>query len=84
MPSCKEVSRLVSEAMDRELPVGRRLAVRIHLTMCRFCDRYRRQLLAIRETLRRCAAERPDAAADPGFALSPEARDRIRRSLGSS
>jgi hypothetical protein len=84
MPSCKEVSRLVSEAMDRELPVGRRLAVRLHLSMCRFCTRYRLQLLAIRETLRRCAAEWEDAAADPGFALSPETRDRIRRSLGSS
>ncbi len=81
MLSCKDVTRLISESMDASLPIGKRIGVRIHLLMCRFCARYERQLLLIRETARRLA-ETPEGPGDPsGETLSLEARDRIRKSL---
>ena len=52
MLSCKDVTQLISESMDRSLPLGKRIGVRIHLLMCLFCARYERQLLLIRETTR--------------------------------
>ena len=83
MLSCKDVTKLVSESMDRSLPLGKRVGVRFHLLICRFCERYRRQLLLIRETARNLA----HAGEMPGEpfpeTLSPEARERIRKSLGS-
>ncbi|HEX9191545.1 MAG TPA: hypothetical protein VF847_05575, partial [Candidatus Deferrimicrobiaceae bacterium] len=81
--SCKDVTHLVSESMDRTLPLGKRVGVRLHLLVCRFCERYRRQLLLLRETARHLAmtGERPGEPFPE--ALSREARERIRRSLST-
>lgn len=77
MLTCAEATRLLSDALDRPLPLGRRLGLRLHLLVCRWCDRYGRQLRFIRDALRR-RAEPPDLTGD---ALSPEAREHLRRCL---
>jgi hypothetical protein len=79
MLSCKDVTQLLSESMDASLPIGKRVGVRLHLLICKFCLRYKRQLLLIRETARRLAAF-DDI---PGETLSAEARERIRKSLAT-
>lgn len=81
MLSCKDVTRLLSESMDRSLPIGRRVGVRLHLLVCKFCARYERQLLLIRETVRRLAATGDKPGESPGESLSEEAKERIRKSL---
>jgi hypothetical protein len=48
MFSCKDVSRLVSESMDRALPFYQRVLLRMHLLMCKYCARCREQFEAIR------------------------------------
>ncbi len=75
---CRDITRLISESMDHSLPLGKRLGVRIHLIMCKFCARYERQLVLIRETVHRLvtAEEKPEGA--PGEPLSDEARERIK------
>jgi predicted anti-sigma-YlaC factor YlaD len=35
--TCKEVSRLVSEGLDKELPADEQLRLRAHLAICRGC-----------------------------------------------
>lgn len=47
MLSCNQVTRLVSSEALRTAPMGQRLAVRVHLLMCRHCRRYVRELAAI-------------------------------------
>lgn len=47
MPRCREVSGAVASGALDEAPIRRRLAVRLHLVMCRHCRRYARQLRAI-------------------------------------
>ena len=81
MLSCKDVTRLISESMDTSLPLGERIGVRIHLLICRFCARYKRQLLLIRETLRRLVAAEDRSEGPAGETLSEEARERIKRAL---
>jgi len=81
MLSCKDVTRLISESMDTSLPIGKRIGVRLHLLVCKFCSRYERQLLLIRETVRLLGAT-GDMAGEPfGKELSEEAKGRIRNSL---
>lgn len=81
MRNCKDVTQLISESMDTSLPIGKRIGVRIHLLMCRFCARYERQLLLIRDTVRHLVAAE-DKPEDPsGEILSEETRERIKRSL---
>ena len=78
MLSCKDVTRLLSESMDRSLPLGKRIGVRLHLLICKFCARYERQFLLIRETAGRLAATVEAQGGPFGDTLSEEARERIR------
>jgi len=81
MLSCRDVTQLLSESMDASLPIGKRIGMRLHLLMCKFCSRYERQLLLIRETVRRLAATEEKPGESPGETLSEEAKERIRKSL---
>lgn len=83
MLSCKEVTQLISESMDISLPIGKRIGMRLHLLICRFCARYERQLLLIRETVRRIAAMEDANGSPIGERLSEEAKERIRKSLAT-
>jgi hypothetical protein len=81
MLSCKEVTQLISESMDISLPIGKRIGMHLHLLICKFCSRYERQLLLIRETVRRLAATDEARGSLAGESLSVEAKERIRSSL---
>jgi hypothetical protein len=49
--NCKEISHLVSQSMDTKLPLQKRLGIKFHLLICRYCDRYAKQLLIMRNTI---------------------------------
>ncbi len=75
MLSCKEVSELVSQSLDRQLSLRERLGVRVHLMMCRMCRRYRRQITFISKATRQLLGRRSPTT------LPPEARERIEEAL---
>jgi hypothetical protein len=52
MLSCKETARLLSEGADRELAFGERLALRVHLAICKGCRNVNRQFKFLREAVR--------------------------------
>jgi len=78
MLTCKEISKLISESLDRELPLRERIGVKFHLMMCSLCRTYNRQMHALRSTIHRSS----DAV--PPEHLSPEARKRIKKSLSKN
>jgi hypothetical protein len=81
VPSCRDATRMISDALDRPLPLGRRLWLRLHLLLCTPCRRFSKHMKFLRAALRHyLAAERAGRPAVPA-ALSPEARTRIRRAL---
>jgi hypothetical protein len=47
MMTCKEVSTLVSTGDVERAPMARRLAVWLHVAMCRHCRAFRRQIALI-------------------------------------
>ena len=79
MFKCEEVTKKVSESLDRTLPLYHRIFIRMHLLMCKYCTRFRQQLLILQEASRLgdLAVETPD----PAPILSAEARERIKQSL---
>ncbi len=62
MLSCKEASRLISEGADRDLDLGQRTALRLHLLICTACSRVKRQFAF----MRRAAGEYPGPEIDDG------------------
>jgi hypothetical protein len=71
LPSCRDVSKLLSEARDTGRPLG--LHVRLHLSICDVCRRVRAQFAL----LGAAAGKAPESG--PG--LSSGARERLRRAL---
>jgi hypothetical protein len=53
MLSCKEATRLLSQAQDRRLSYGERIRLRLHLIACVACSRFSRQLAVLREAISR-------------------------------
>ena len=79
-PKCRDVVRILSEQMDHELPLMMRLRLRLHFSVCCWCERYMKQLHYMRETARRFP-EHTDEAGGP--VLSPEAKFRLKHVLNT-
>ena len=79
MLTCKDVSKLVSESLEHDLPFRQRIGVRFHLMMCSLCRKYQRQTLLLRELFHRMARSEED---QPSRQHLPEAtRERIKKAL---
>ncbi len=83
MLNCKEVSRLVSESLDRKFSFWQRMGVWMHLSMCKLCRGFRKDLLNLRSAARQHADDIKMYASESNFTLSEEARERIQRALES-
>ena len=65
--------------MDRALPLHQQMMIRFHLLMCKYCARFRDQLLLIRKALR--TGEDSDEKPGPSDASFAEPRERIKQRL---
>lgn len=65
--------------MDRKLPFHERMFIRFHILMCKYCSRFRRQLLLLRELSRSDKIDR--ISQDIAAGLSLDARERIKALL---
>ncbi|MBI5672889.1 MAG: zf-HC2 domain-containing protein [Nitrospirae bacterium] len=82
-PTCQEMSRLLSDTMDRRLPWHVRTRIRIHLQMCEVCKSYHHQLRLLRSLLLRNPAQHSERESTLQPGLSVKAKERIRRALDS-
>jgi hypothetical protein len=57
--NCKEVHRLTSEGLDRDLSVGERAQMRMHLLVCAGCRNFAGQMQLIRRAMRQLTASDP-------------------------
>jgi len=80
MPTCEDVTHLVSAGMDERLSLRDHLRVRIHLLFCRWCRAFQSQLEFIRHLL---AEDRVVAGDDDTIAerLSPDAKAKLQEAI---
>jgi hypothetical protein len=55
MLSCKEVTRLVSQGLDRKLGFAARVRLRVHLAVCDGCTNFRKQVTFLRKAVQELA-----------------------------
>ena len=77
-PTCRRIVQLASLDRERRLTPWTRLRLRVHLRICRGCERYLRQLDFLRAAAA-ASAGRPPASGR--VQLPPEAKNRIKRRL---
>lgn len=81
MLSCREVTRLVSDGLERELPLRERMQLRLHVMMCRSCSAYRRQIRVLDRLFRGHGGEQTATPGENGTGLSAEAKERIKAAV---
>ena len=77
-PTCREATRLQSQALERPLTLWERLGLRIHLVLCRWCKRYGIQIRFLRSAAQK-QSEHPETL--PAQSLNAEARERMKQKL---
>jgi putative zinc finger protein len=50
--TCKQVTELISQGMDRDLSWAERLRIRLHLMLCKGCTHYEDQMAVLRNVSR--------------------------------
>jgi hypothetical protein len=58
--TCKEAVDVMVAGEDRVLTRGERLVLWMHLCVCRACPRFQRQLVLMRQAMRRWREQAPD------------------------
>lgn len=76
MLSCKDVSHLATQALDRKLTLAERWGMWLHLSICAACRRFERQIALLHRAMSRLRNQ-PAASGT----LPDEAKARIRRTL---
>jgi hypothetical protein len=77
-PPCRDITRMMSDAMDRRLPLRKRLAIRFHRLICIWCDRYYRHLQVIHNASPDFPLHLDDVSTEE---LSVEAKDKIKQAV---
>lgn len=50
---CRDAARLSSQEMERDLPFGERVSLRVHLAICDGCTNFSKQLAFLRAAIAR-------------------------------
>ncbi len=61
MLSCRDATRLMSEAQDRKLGLAERLQLDMHLAICKGCRNFNEQMAFLRRACRAWAEQRQRA-----------------------
>lgn len=77
-PTCRSITRLISDAMDRPLPWRKRIALYLHRMICIGCARYHDQLHFTHETIYDLETDLGDAS---NAGLSTDAKSHLKHSL---
>jgi predicted anti-sigma-YlaC factor YlaD len=56
-PTCKEIHRLTSERLDRDLSMVERARMSVHLLVCAACRNFGDQMALIRRAMRQATAQ---------------------------
>lgn len=80
-PACKEMTRLLSESMDRSLPLMIRVTMRLHILICKWCKLYQHQLLFVRNAVQHYPEKVNGSDTFPPTGLSSEAEKRLKEAL---
>ena len=82
MSRCKDITKLISDSLERKLSWWQRIDLRAHLILCGICRRFQANVLVLRQLAKSKLAlseKNYDASEKPK--LSVEAKTRIRNAI---
>lgn len=82
MANCKDIALLLTQSLDETLPFRKRIAVKIHLFICRECRTLKKHLLFLKDAASKLGLDAiPPIPRPREAALSPEFRAKLQGSI---
>ncbi len=79
MLSCKDTTKLISDAMEGNLSARHRISLWVHLCLCSICRRFRTNVIGLRTMVR--ALGDSENVPPPERSLTESAKERMRDAL---
>lgn len=79
MYTCKEVAELTSQSFDHTLSLRQKIGMYLHLSMCKFCSRHKKQMAFLKQLLD-LNKKQPDTI-HHSVNLSETKKEEIKRSI---
>ena len=85
MLTCKSVANSLAEGDYADLPLRKRIGLRLHVILCFVCGRYHRGVMRFQNGVRKYRRGEVDRAAEPEgeFCLRSDEREALRRALAA-
>lgn len=80
-PACREITRTISDSMDRKLSLKERIGLKLHIMSCVLCERYQTQMIALNKMLNKYSLLLDEEEMLGGTRLKPEAKERIKKMI---
>lgn len=77
-PKCREVTKILSDSLERPPSLGMRLRLRLHFLICAWCQRYARQLRLLGKFASQLPSHVDSCSSE---ALPADAKQRIKQAL---
>src|SRR5260370_9515738 len=77
-PKCREVVKLLSQSMEVKLPITTRIKLQFHFLICVWCQRYEKQLRALRKIAFSSSEHVDDFCLE---ALPDSSKERLKQAL---
>ena len=84
LPNCSEVAHLTSRSLDESLPRRKRIALKLHIMVCKFCRRDSEQQHLIRKLISKQLRSAEKGETGINVSLSAESRQRISKAIKSA
>ncbi len=81
MLNCKDMTRLISDSLDRKISLRQRLELWMHIAMCGMCRAFRANVIALRKIIRETETPPDPASIEPEERLQPAEKSRILEHL---
>lgn len=80
MLRCKDIAKLLSDSLEKELPWRQRVEIRLHLMICYVCRRYWKQL----RFLHKCITNYYDKKLGEDCVLSQESKKKMQEKMAEA
>ena len=84
MLSCKEIARLISAGLDRDLKWHERLKIRGHFLICRMCEVHSRQIQFLHKAVKSMFEDEHEEDLEESVRLDDETKQRMKERLNSN
>lgn len=78
MLNCRDVTKLISESLDRRTTFVEKMSIWFHVMLCGFCRRFRNNMVVIRKMVHKHDINPEQSKINSSDSLCDEARERIK------